>query len=479
LSGQDTVAILPTGYGKSLIYQLPALLLDAPVLVVSPLIALIRDQAEALGRRGVPVVRLDSTLRAKERREALERTREGGRLIILTTPETLESESAAGPIEAARPALLCVDEAHCISEWGHDFRPAYLRLGIHRERLGIPVALGLTATATQHVADDIVERMKLRNPTIIRATPHRPNLSLSVELTPGNLKLERAARHIKNLRRPGIVYCSTTKAVDEVYAALLRARIPAARYHGKMRAADRTAAQQRFMKRGKRIIMVATSAFGMGIDKADIRYILHYQVPGSVEQYVQEAGRAGRDGKISRCILLFDDDDLSIQEFLLDKSRPRAGELTRVGKALGAWAKEGRSPTTKELALAAGTSMTTVKSLCAELEALCLLEYMAQSWQANVSQRRMTAAVKELAGRFETLRSQDAQRLRSVAQYATSSACRSIFIQKWFGEAKTVACGRCDNCRAKAALEQSVKRATRKARGDSPAPRRRRRRRRR
>ena len=201
---------------------------------------------------------------------------------------------------------MCVDEAHCISEWGHDFRPAYLRVGIERAALGNPTVLALTATATQRVRTDIAERLQMVRPTTVSVSPHRDNLRLAVQNTPGNLKLSAAGKLIRRLRRPGIVYCATTKAVDEIYTALRRARIPAVRYHGKLTKTERNRAQKRYTRRGPRMVMVATSAFGMGIDKPNIRYILHYQVPGSVEQYVQEAGRAGRDGRPAHCILLFD-----------------------------------------------------------------------------------------------------------------------------------------------------------------------------
>ena len=322
LDGRDTLAVLPTGYGKSLIYQVPAMLFDRPTLVASPLIALMQDQHSALRKRGVPVVRIDSTLRVAERRESLERVARGGPLIVLTTPETIESEDARAVLLASRPKLLCVDEAHCISEWGHDFRRSYLRLGDARRALKIEQVLALTATATPHVRDDIVKRLQMKKPLIVIASPHRPNLKLSAEVVPGNHKIARAGQLLRRLRRPGIVYCSTKADVDDVYGALVKARIPCARYHGGLTKDERAKALKKFMKRGRRMVMVATSAFGMGIDKPDIRYIMHFQVPGSLEQYAQEAGRAGRDGRASNCILLFAPADLKIQEHLRAKSDP-------------------------------------------------------------------------------------------------------------------------------------------------------------
>ena len=447
LEGRDTLVVLPTGYGKSLIYQLPALLLPRPTVVISPLIALMRDQERSLRMRGVPVTRLDSTLRAETRRQMLTRIGRGGRLVVLTTPETLGADDAQRALRAARPALLCVDEAHCISEWGHDFRPAYLRLGVERQALGIPAVLALTATATPRVRDDIRERLRLRDPLTVSAPPTRGNLRLAAVEASGNLKIEAAGRLIRKLPRPGIIYCATTKAVDEIFGALTRAQVPCARYHGGMTNSERAAAQRRYMKGGGRLVMVATSAFGMGIDKPDIRYILHYQAPGSLEQYVQEAGRAGRDGKPSDCILLFDAADLEIQTFLQRTGRPNTGQLRRVAEALAAWAERGPVGI-KELALSASVPLTTCRALTAELEEARLVATDdAGRLVARVSPANLRAAADDLAGRYERLRYEDERRLRAVADYAASPPCREQFLRRWFGEDHPPECGRCDRCR--------------------------------
>ncbi|MEE8409830.1 MAG: RecQ family ATP-dependent DNA helicase, partial [Myxococcota bacterium] len=387
LDGLDVMVVLPTGRGKSLIYQVPALMFDRPVVAVSPLIALMRDQEQSLRRRDVPVVRIDSTLRVTARRQALARVRKGGRLILLTTPESLEKTDVREAVLAAKPRLVCVDEAHCISEWGHDFRPAYLRLGSECRSLGIDQVLALTATATPRVRDDIADRLgMMEDAVVITRPPVRENLGLEVESVPGNLKIEALARLLKKLRRPGIVYCSTTKAVDEIFGALTRAQIPVSRYHGKMKTADRNSAQRRYMKDGRRLVMIATSAFGMGIDKPDIRYIIHYQMPGSLEQYVQEAGRAGRDGKDSRCILLYDPADAATQQYLQRKSRPNIPQLRRVAFASAAWAEENKAVATKDLALSAEIPGATCASLCAALEDLGLIGLDAdRKWVAAVT----------------------------------------------------------------------------------------------
>ncbi|MHC4947908.1 MAG: RecQ family ATP-dependent DNA helicase [Planctomycetota bacterium] len=448
LAGRDAMAVLPTGYGKSLIYQVPAVMMERPTLVISPLIALMRDQEASLRACNVPVVRLDSTLRAAERREALARITEGGTLVVLTTPETLESDAARPAFEAARAGLLCVDEAHCISEWGHDFRPAYLRLGTERDTLDIPQVLALTATATPRVQQDIAKRLGLRDPRIVVAPPHRSNLRLIVHIAPGSEKFERAGRILRRLRRPGIVYSATKQGVDDVYGALLRARIACERYHGGMKTDDRNEQQAKFMKSGRRSVMAATSAFGMGIDKADIRYIMHFHVPASPEQYIQEAGRAGRDGKPSRCILLYDPADLKIQEYLQARARPSPAQLRRVARALAAWAGEERIVSPKELALSAEVAMTTCKSLCAQLEERQLVvRHGTKGYESLVDPKTLEAETKDLAHRFEIERRQDQTRLRAVAEYAESEECRSVFLRRWFGEEDPPACGNCDRCR--------------------------------
>ena len=262
-------------------------------------------------------------------------------------------------------------------------------------------------------------------------------------ITPTRMVSEPAAKAL----RPGIVYCSTTKAVDQVAGALSRARIPSARYHGKMKASERASSQRKFMKPSRRLVMVATSAFGMGIDKPNIRYILHYQVPGSLEQYVQEAGRAGRDGKRSQCVLLFDPDDLRIQEHLQEKSRSNPAQVRRVVDALVAWIEEDKPVKPKELAVSARVPITVARSVSAQLEEIGLLEMVRRGeYVGSASARRIRSGAKDLASRLEVRRIQDARNLRAIAEYAETDACRSVFIRQYFGEARPPRCGICDNC---------------------------------
>ena len=449
LEGHDALVALPTGFGKSLIYQVPAMILKRPTIVVSPLVALMADQERALTSRGVPVVVLHSRLRAAERRTALEQIESGGRLVVLTTPETLEAHATAPCFERARPALLCVDEAHCISEWGHDFRPSYLRLGAARERLGNPPALALTATATPRVRGDIAERLHLRDPVVLVAPAHRENLRLNVEIVTGPQKFGAAGRLIRALRRPGIIYCATTVMVDQLAGALKRAGIPVVRYHGKMRAPDRAEAQRQFMQPSRRLIMVATSAFGMGIDKPNIRYIVHYQAPSSLEQYVQEVGRAGRDGRAAHCILLFDAADLEIQERLQALSRPTVWHLVRLETALTAWATEHRAPTVAALAYSAGVPVRIGEALLSDLERAGLVQRdQEDSVMVTVPLEIFRAGARDLVGKLKRFRYEGEHRLRTVANYAQSEECRSVFLRRYFGEENPPSCGNCDHCRS-------------------------------
>lgn len=446
-SGQDVLLVQPTGSGKSLAYQLSAMLLDAPTVVVSPLLALMADQEKKLRRLGLPVARLDSTVGAAARRDALSAIARGGPRVVLTTPETLRTEPLALALEASGVALLAVDEAHCISEWGHDFRPAYLRIPDAVERLRPRTLMALTATATPRVQQSIVELLGMKRPEVIAAPPHRPNLLFSVEVLSGTQKVERLASLVRSLTRPGIVYCSTVEMVDRLAAALRSVRVPMAAYHGRLPRAEKDRAQRRFMNPRRRLVMIATSAFGMGVDKPNIRYVVHYQTPGSLEQYVQEAGRAGRDGRAAQSILLFDPADLSIQRRLEARGRPSAEGLRRLSSAIVAWAREGRPLETCALALSAQVTPAATRAALAALEEAGLLEPGGRDrWTLASSEEAFAAASDGLARRFETLRREDEHRLETIEAYARTNECRSAFIRRYFGEDDPPKCGRCDRC---------------------------------
>jgi len=449
-AGRDVLMVLPTGFGKSACYQIPSMLMPRPVLCVSPLLALLRDQHEKLIKYGIPCVRLDGTVRGKARREAVDRIEAGGSLLVLTTPETLGSEEGANALAASGISLAAVDEAHCISEWGYDFRPAYLRIGELLRELGAPPILALTATATPKVRADIVRFLGMREPTVVASSPHRSNLAFEVLECGGATRLRAVIRLARRLRRPGIIYCSTTKEVDQIYTLLARFGIPVHRYHGKMAAGERTLEQERYMKAGRRTIMVATSAFGLGIDKPDIRFVMHDQSPASLEQYVQEAGRAGRDGAKANCILLYHAEDRSTHEALLARSRLRPDQLFKLGEALAAWAGEGRKPTLDALALSADLGPRATAALLSAIEEAGFIRWQdASTVETTVPAEAVEESVRSLAGQFATLRTQDSRRLDSVADYALSRECRAVFLRRYFGEDDGNACGLCDVCRGR------------------------------
>ena len=447
LQGHDALVVLPTGFGKSACYQVPSMVLPHPVVWVSPLLALIRDQHEKLLARHIPVERIDGTVRGVARRETLQRIAAGGSVLVMTTPETLASNELGEALRTAGISLAAVDEAHCISEWGHDFRPAYLRLGERLRELGSPPTLALTATATQAVREDIIRYLGMRQPEVVAGSPHRANLAFEVLQISGHDRIRALTRFIKRLRRPGIIYCATTKAVDELYGALRLLRMPVHHYHGRMAAKDRNAEQEWYMRPGRRTIMVATSAFGLGIDKPDIRYIVHYQAPASLEQYVQEAGRAGRDGRRADCILLYDPKDREIHEALLQTSRVRPDQLYRLASALTAWAGEGRVPSHEALTLAAQLGDRQTKALLAVLEEAGLVTLDDDGTHITVPAAEFEEQARSLAGRFVTLRTQDGRRLDRLREYADNSECRAIFLRKYFGEEAGEPCGLCDICR--------------------------------
>jgi RecQ family ATP-dependent DNA helicase len=308
LEGRDSLVVMPTGGGKSLCYQLPGLAGEDLTIVVSPLIALMNDQWRRLTAAGRPVAMISSGMSAEAARGALDQVRSGGARIVYCAPERFGSTAFLDALSQRRIDLLAVDEAHCVSEWGHDFRPDYLRLPEIAERLGRPPVMACTATATESVAAEIVSRFGLREPLRVRSGFDRPNLSFDVVHLEGKgSKARRQALLEAGLgdagNRPAIVYCGTRRDTDEVAEALREEGLRALAYHAGMEAEERTVAQHRFMT-GEADVIVATNAFGMGVDKADVRSVWHMAIPTSLEAYYQEAGRAGRDGLPARAVLL-------------------------------------------------------------------------------------------------------------------------------------------------------------------------------
>ncbi len=317
MSGHDVLAMMPTGAGKSICYQVPALILPGITLVISPLIALMQDQVQSLREAGAPAAYINSTLTEGQIRKALSNAREGAYKIIYVAPERLQTESFLRFALQADISMVTVDEAHCISQWGQDFRPSYLEIASFTEQLRKrPVISAFTATATDAVREDMVQLLKLTDPEILKMGADRPNLFFSV-CYPGN-KLDFVLRYVREHDgESGLIYCATRNGVNDVHEALIRQGIAAVRYHAGLTTEERQKSQSDFVY-DRVSVCVATNAFGMGIDKSNVRYVLHYNMPQNMESYYQEAGRAGRDGEESECILLYSYQDVKIAETLLE-----------------------------------------------------------------------------------------------------------------------------------------------------------------
>ncbi|ANN32745.1 ATP-dependent DNA helicase RecQ [Bacillus thuringiensis serovar coreanensis] len=319
LDGKDTVCIMPTGGGKSICYQIPALVFEGTTLVISPLISLMKDQVDTLVQNGISATYINSSISIAEANQRIQLAKQGHYKLLYVAPERLDSMEFVDQLIDMKIPMIAIDEAHCISQWGHDFRPSYLH--IHRILDYLPekpLVLALTATATPQVRDDICNTLEINQENTIMTTFERENLSFSV--IKGQDRNAYLADYIRqNQKESGIIYAATRKVVDQLYEDLMKAGVSVSKYHAGMSDSDRNEQQELFL-RDEVSVMVATSAFGMGIDKSNIRYVIHYQLPKNMESYYQEAGRAGRDGLDSTCILLYSSQDVQVQRFLIDQS---------------------------------------------------------------------------------------------------------------------------------------------------------------
>ena len=459
LEGQDALVVMPTGGGKSLCYQLPALMLDGITVVVSPLIALMKDQVDGLVAKQVPATLINSSLSETEIGTRIRGMTRGEFRLVYVAPERFKSRMFVEALSPLSIALFAIDEAHCISQWGHDFRPDYLRLKRVLGELGQPQVIALTATATPEVRADIVTQLGLglagRQPPRVFVTGFaRHNLTLAVTRTRNRAdKMDRVLQAIHDLQT-GIVYCATRKNVERVAEELAAARIACVAYHGGLTDEQRTKAQERFMAGGCPVV-VATNAFGMGVDRPDLRFVVHYDIPGSVESYYQEAGRAGRDGEPARCELLFNYADVRTQEFFIDGANPSRALIAEVYQVLRRLCREG--PVTLPISEIA-EEVRGAKNEMAVGTVLHLLEragFLQREYEQG--QRTYTTRLKEpvipleeLPIDFEGLdvkRERDMTKLRRMIDYPDHRDCRHQFILKYFGDAEAAPhCSVCDNC---------------------------------
>ncbi|HEV7396608.1 MAG TPA: RecQ family ATP-dependent DNA helicase [Pyrinomonadaceae bacterium] len=453
LEGKNAVVVMPTGSGKSLCYQLPAMMLKGATLVVSPLIALMKDQVDALLARGLPATFINSSISATEQHQRIDALRRGEYKLVYVAPERFRSERFVSALLHVGISLFAVDEAHCVSTWGHDFRPDYLKLRSAIHALGDVQTLALTATATPYVRSDIIQQLGLQNPPAFVSGFDRPNLSIEVIHTE---KEREKIAHIKRLalthQGSGIIYASTRKAVEQVAASLQVEGLRVAAYHAGMGDAVRLKAQEDFME-GRTQMIVATNAFGMGIDKAEIRFVAHYHMPGSIEAYYQEIGRAGRDGLPSECVLLFNYADKNTHDFFIEGSYPELATIQSVYDVVISMGSRRIELSTKEISKRAG-----INNEMAVNSALYLLEragHIDRVAPADLMKRgrdvivldkapmKLRVTPAEVSGRAALER----RKLREILNFCYSDYCFRAHILDYFGDRHHARqCGTCGNC---------------------------------
>jgi ATP-dependent DNA helicase RecQ len=459
LAGKDVVVVMPTGSGKSLCYQLPAMILEGVTLVVSPLIALMKDQVDTLRARGLPATFINSSIPEPEQHARIESLRRREHKLVYIAPERFRSSRFNAALQSIPISLFAVDEAHCISTWGHDFRPDYLRLRHVIRSLGNIPTLALTATATPYVRSDIIQQLGLQHPQTFVSGFDRPNLRIEVvHVEKEREKITRIKRLAQAHEGSGIVYTSTRKAVEQVGRELKRLNLRVSTYHAGMSDAVRVRAQEDFMS-GRTQMIVATNAFGMGIDKPDIRFVAHYQMPGSIEAYYQEIGRAGRDGLPSTCVLLFNYADKNTHDFFIDGSYPDPALIKDVYNALAGTGLKQIELSTSEIAHLAGLrNEMAIQSALYLLERAGHIERTTTPTNREANGRRQGRTIvmldaspatqlrvdpRQVSGRADLER----RKLRELIEFCYTEDCYRSHILNYFGDRhRAKRCGSCGNC---------------------------------
>lgn len=450
LAGRDVLVTVPTGAGKSLLYQLPAILQPGLTLVVSPLIALMKDQVDSLQKRGLRATFVNSSIDAAARKQRLEAATRGELDLLFVTPERFRSRAFLAKIGELQITRMAVDEAHCISQWGHDFRPDYHRLGEYRALLGNPPTTALTATATPKVARDIQAALRMEEPFIWRSGIERPNLFLAcTEVFEAEEKLPILADRVRRIGGSGIVYSTLIRDLEALHSELARSGIKSLVYHGKLSPEERRRMQDRFMRSDDQVVL-ATNAFGMGVDKSDIRFVLHAQVPRTLEAWTQEVGRAGRDGAPSWCELLYFQEDIAVQQNFVAWANPDREYLIGVYETLRAW---GERVQTKDLGdlrdeLLIKSRGDNRVSICLKwLEVLGITSGSFERHNLRVARELEPGELPDFVGSEDKHRN-DLMSLLGMSQFAKDDeTCRRVGLANHFEvDAGPVPCGTCDVC---------------------------------